>query len=188
MSWGDCDIRLVFHGSLKLLVGVAPRRVLQHPARSPALWTCTPHVHCNTGERLLKGHRLCPDLSHLPPSNPEPAPKQLAGVIGERHMAAQLPRCGRNALGRFCAVVRRRQTGVQLSGVGYTLADDLSGIVDRESTRQVHKWPRIAAPCHMRARPKYGLSGSTLKPTISPRSLLVWQQPTTVATAPGKAP
>src|SRR6266478_5530132 len=27
-------------------------------------------VHCNTGERLLKGHRLCPHLSHLPPSNP----------------------------------------------------------------------------------------------------------------------
>jgi len=38
-------------------------------------------------------------------------------------------------------------------------------------------------PCQMRARPKYGLAGSTLKPTISPRSLLVWQQPTTVATA-----
>src|SRR5206468_13055459 len=59
-------------------------------------------------------------------------------------MAAQLPPCGRNALGRFCAVVRHRQTGVQLSGVGYTLANDLSGIVDRESTRQVHKRPWIA--------------------------------------------
>ena len=44
---------------------------------------------------------------------------------------------------RFFAVVRHRQTGVQLSGLGYALANDLAGVVDRESTGQLHKRPWI---------------------------------------------
>ena len=43
-------------------------------------------------------------------------------------MAAQLPRVWRSALVRFLAVVRHRQTGVQLAGFGETPADDLAGI------------------------------------------------------------
>ena len=41
-------------------------------------------------------------------------------------------------------IPRGRQAGVQLSGVRDALTDNLSGIVDRESTRQLHKRPWIA--------------------------------------------
>ena len=40
--------------------------------------------------------------------------------------------------------MRHGQAGVQISGVCDALADDLSGIVDRESPRQLHKRPWIA--------------------------------------------
>src|SRR5438045_3448336 len=39
---------------------------------------------------------------------------------------------------------RHGEAGMELTRIGYALANDLSGIVDRESSGQVHKRPRIA--------------------------------------------
>ena|SRR5215471_1923067 len=115
-------------------------------------------------------------------------------MIGERHIAAPVPSGGRNVLVGVRAVLRDCQTGVQHSTLGDALANDLSGV---ESAAKVHKRSGIADEivevlrlCALpdQGAPEVRIIGSMLKPTISPRSLFVWQQPTIVAAAPGKAP
>src|SRR5579863_7830462 len=81
---------------------------------------------------------------HSRPGHPMPASKQFAGIIRQRYVRSQFP-CGRRkALVVWCSAIWDCQASVQLSGVGETLTGDLSGIVDRESSCQLHEHTWIA--------------------------------------------
>src|SRR5579884_2951358 len=86
--------------------------------------------------------RLAYAVRSLAPT--QPPPKQLAGTLGQRSHTVQFPSRGRHALVGCFAVIRHCQPGVQLSCIRHAFAGDLAGLVDRISSRQIHKRPRIA--------------------------------------------